>query len=170
MPGAGLPGPVLSITLDSEANIFVSGVSGETSDAYIRRWDGTSWNDISTTKGGSSGTALIASDSVVQHLLVVPSLDDTDSNTFSSENRILLAAGQLQLDSIGSFSTAIFDGTSWYPHLLTTTATGAAGSIASFFYPANSIDFSRHRRSSFTRASLSSAYAMYNAYTQVIWR
>lgn len=49
----------------------------------------------------------------------------------SGSDTVLMAVGHLDLPQFGSASAALFDGTKWYPYVLTSTANGTGGLIRS---------------------------------------
>lgn len=147
LPSDNVPGPALSISTDGDTSIFISGLSSAGSTSYLLRWNGSAWSEVAgQARSGDQGSLELASSSL-QQLLVTPVSSEVDSDYFSSNDRVLMVSGQLNLADSGPASTAIFDGNSWYPYLLSTTASGAAGSVAGFFYPASLIQFGRRRKS-----------------------
>lgn len=147
LPSDGLAGPALAISVDTDTSIFVSGLSAVDNTSYLARWDGATWSPVTGESGAENQDSLQLAGSDIQQLLLAPITSQNDNDYFSSNDRVLMVSGQLNLATSGQASTAIFDGSSWYPFLLSTTATGAAGAVAGFFYPAGSAHFGRHRKS-----------------------
>ena len=136
-----IPGPVSTVTADDDHSVYVAG-SASGGEAFIRRWDGSSWSSIGMDQSGDP----IAETSKVQQMAVVPLTSGTDAanGMFASRDRALLVSGQLNLQNIGSVSSALFDGKSWYPYLLTSTTSGGAGALAGMFYANSSKNWSRN--------------------------
>ncbi|KAK9899042.1 hypothetical protein P389DRAFT_42803 [Cystobasidium minutum MCA 4210] len=146
LPSEGLPGPTLAISVDSDSSIFVSGTSASDSSSYLSRWDGNAWAPVVGSQANAQDQdSLQLGGSDVQQLLLAPITSENDNDYFLKNDRVLMVSGQLNLARSGPASSAIFDGSAWYPYLLSTTASGAAGTIAGFFYPANTIQFGRHQ-------------------------
>ena len=148
-----LPGPALSISAASDDSVFVSGVSAtEASSAFIWHFDGSTWSQVAAP--ASETTALSTSGSTIKQLALVPLTSEQPSSAlFSSGDRGLLVSGQLSLNNFGQASSAIFDGSSWYPYLLSATLSGSAGTANSIFYPAKAIAFGRNRKYSVSPAA-----------------
>jgi hypothetical protein len=106
------------------------------------KWNGTSWSDVVNSSTDANSDNLLLASSSVQQVLVAPASSGfAESGYFSTNDRLLMVTGQLNLANTGSASSALFDGSSWYPYLLSTTAGGAAGTVAGLFYPAAAITF-----------------------------
>lgn len=143
LPAEGMPGPALAISVDSDTSVFAAGVSAtDGTSSYLIRWDGEQWSDVRGSAQDQNPLQIASSS--VQQLLVAPTTSEVDTDYFSANDRVLLVSGQLNMASSGSASSAIFDGFAWYPFLLSSTAAGAAGTVAGLFYPASAIQFSRH--------------------------
>lgn len=141
-----IPGPAWSITVDTDDSIFITGLSAVDSTSYLLRWNGSEWSPVAGQTGAPGQGSLEVANSNIHQVFMAPTLSETDSSYFSASNRVLMVTGQLNLASSGQASTAIFDGFSWYPYILSTTSSGAAGTVAGFFYPASMIQFGRRRK------------------------
>ncbi|GAA5900213.1 hypothetical protein JCM8208_002052 [Rhodotorula glutinis] len=122
-----LPGPATAVSSDdhNEDKVWVAGSS--TSGApYLRFWNGTSWAD-------AQGNATFGTGSGVQQLAFVPLSNSHDSNGVIESNRMLLVSGDLTINDT-AVSSALYDGASWYPYLVATSATGSAGVVSQLFY------------------------------------
>ncbi|KAL8292370.1 hypothetical protein RQP46_001836 [Phenoliferia psychrophenolica] len=128
IPGqaSDLPGPATAVSADGtdDAKIFVAGTSGASA-PYLYHWNGTTWASINS--GG------LETGSGVQQLVFVPLTTDHSSNDVIEKDRMLLVAGDLTINET-STSTALFDGETWYPYLVSTSALGGAGVVSQFFY------------------------------------
>lgn len=121
-----IPGPATAISADNsdESKIFAAGQT-LTGLPYLYYWNGTTWSDI------NNGT--LQSGSGIEQLLFVPLLSDHSSNSIIESNRMLLVSGDLNINDT-SISSALFDGHSWYPYLISTSNSGTGGVISQFFY------------------------------------
>ena len=147
LDSASLPGPALSITADSETSIFASGVlAADTGTSYLWHFNGATWADVSSASVTSDTSSLNTQASNIQQIALVPLASEQPGNSlFASGDRALMVSGQLELNNFGEASSALFDGSNWYPYLLASTLSGQPGSINSLFYPASSIAFGRSR-------------------------
>lgn len=57
---------------------------------------------------------------------------------------MLLVSGDLSINDT-SISSALYDGQTWYPYLISTASTGAAGVVSQFFYSITSFSLSAAR-------------------------
>lgn len=75
----------------------------------------------------------------IRQLLLVPviSSDNNESRYLNSMQNILLAVGHLYMTDYGYASAALFDGTKWYPYLLTTQLDGQPGMIYQVVHATN---------------------------------
>lgn len=139
-----LPGPATAISADNrnESSVYVAGSSIDGTTPYAFRWNGVSWTDI--------GTGALGAGSSISQLAFIPLSDDGDSNDAMEGNRRLLASGQLALEGYGDASSAFFDGANWYPFIISTTPSGAAGSISSMFYSVSGFRLSKSKPIVFT--------------------
>ncbi|BGP40759.1 hypothetical protein JCM10449v2_004724 [Rhodotorula kratochvilovae] len=129
-----LPGPATAVSADdhNEDKIFVAGASNSGA-PYLLYWNGTAWSDVNNaTLGAGSG---------VQQLAFVPLSNTHDSNDVIESNRILLVSGDLTINDT-SVSSALYDGATWYPYLIATSATGSAGVVAQLFYSVSNFSLS----------------------------
>lgn len=69
-----------------------------------------------------------------------------DQSFLSASQTMLMVNGQLELIGFGNVSSALFDGASWYPTILSTTQTGMPGTIKQIFYKAQSINYTTTRK------------------------
>jgi len=122
-----LPGPATAVSTDSHNvdKLIVAGISNTDLSPYVRYWNSSAWADV-------NGNGLEQGSEVTQ-LVYVPVNDNHASNDVIESNRMLLVSGDLTINST-AMAAALFDGARWYPYLLATAASGAAGSIANFYY------------------------------------
>ena len=66
---------------------------------------------------------------------------------------MLLVAGNLTINKT-SASTALFDGETWYPYLVSTSASGGAGVVSQFFYSITDFSLAGRRASHLSLPSL----------------
>ncbi|KAF3905909.1 hypothetical protein ABW21_db0200139 [Orbilia brochopaga] len=119
-----IPGPVTTIFTPTgeENNIYIGGNANGT--PFIFRWDGTKWNNLS---------AGLRSGSVLQGIEVFEIDGVHAENSLLNQNQILMASGNILLDSTSiNSSAAIFDGISWTPFILTRHNDGSSGSLDAF--------------------------------------
>lgn len=125
-PGSDqLPGPVDVMTPATKdvSNLWVSGTSPDGS-VYVMKYDGSKWN--------STGQTLLAG-TKIRSLQMFSLTDDHASSPLVDADRALILAGSLVLPNFGTASAALFDGKTFVPFALTTTADNTAGSIAHMF-------------------------------------
>ncbi|KAK4051361.1 hypothetical protein OIV83_002845 [Microbotryomycetes sp. JL201] len=121
-----LPGTATAISSDNGAidKLFVAGETDDSGEPYLMYWNGTTWSDINN--------GILSAGSVVQQLVFVPMSSSHASNDVIESNRMLMVSGDLLINST-SVSSALYDGKSWYPYLVSTTKAGSAGVISQFF-------------------------------------
>lgn len=134
----GLPGPALAVAVDDRniSNIFAAGYSTSDSSAYLRQWNGQSWN---------AQNASLLSGSIVQQLAFVPISQEHTAVGSIETNRMLMVTGDLYLESSGNVTSALYDGSNWYPYLVGISSSGGLASASQLFWSESSIDFTiRH--------------------------
>lgn len=65
----------------------------------------------------------------ISQLLLVPISSSSEQRYPSGTQNMLLAVGTLNIKDFGNASAALYDGTVWYPYLLTTKLDGQSGNI-----------------------------------------
>ncbi|KAK4057194.1 hypothetical protein OIO90_001689 [Microbotryomycetes sp. JL221] len=133
-----IPGPATAISSDNGAinKLFVAGESLADGSPYLMYWNGTTWTDI------NNGT--LAQGSGVQQLVFVPMSTSHASNDVIESNRMLMVSGDLNINST-SVSSALYDGSAWYPYLVSTAATGSAGVVSQFFFSVTNFNLAAAR-------------------------
>jgi hypothetical protein len=93
-------------------------------------------------------------DTVVSQLAMVPLSKDHSANGIIEANRMLMVSGSLAISSFGNASTALFDGQSMIPFMVSAGATGLAGTIAALFHSFTFFSFDRRSQYYFCSLSL----------------
>lgn len=165
LPSSGLTGPGVSISADSSTNAYMAGIVSGSNATYLKRWDGRTWSDLEAPTSGLGWLDL--SRSRLSQVQVVP-LTDTNNNrnnAFIDNRRALLVSGQLSIANGQVASTAMYDGASWRPFLLSLAASGAPGAVLGLTYSAELIKFSQKRESHL----LSATGCLISSYPQNTW-
>jgi hypothetical protein len=82
-------------------------------------------------------------DTAVSQLLMVPLQDTHAAQGVIEADRMLMMSGALVDSSSGNVSSVLFDGQTFIPYIVSTTANGQAGFIASLFYSFAKFSFSQ---------------------------
>lgn len=131
---SAIPGPATAMTTDNgqQDKIFVAGQMTD-GNAYLMHYNGNAWTNLNNgTLGPESG---------VQQLVFVPMSDRHSSNEIMETNRMLLVSGDLAVNGT-SVSSALFDGETWHPYLVSTASDGASGIISQLFYSVKNFNLS----------------------------
>ncbi|KIY50189.1 hypothetical protein FISHEDRAFT_64862 [Fistulina hepatica ATCC 64428] len=136
--GSDLPGPVTALAVNNgnESSIFAAGRSSDNSTAFLSYWNGVQWSSI--------GSSLNDSSSVAQ-LVMVPLQSDHNANSIVQSDRLLMISGSLSVGSYGNASSALFDGQTFTPYIVSSTSTGTSGTIAGLFNSLSTFSFSQHK-------------------------
>lgn len=131
-----LPGPVTALSVDdrNQSSLFAAGKTS--SGSYISHWDGSQWNAIDLPLAASSN---------ITQLEMVPLQEDHDAKSMIESNRMLWISGSLAGSNFTHASSALYDGQTLYPYLVTSTVSGDAGSISSFFHSFSTFSFARRK-------------------------
>lgn len=134
--GSTLPGPALALAVDNKnaSSIFVGGYSTADSTPYLTQWDGTKWNTLANSSNLQIG-------SVIQQLTFVPMTSTHSASGPIESDRMLMISGDLVLSGQGNVTTALYDGSQFYPYLVGTTSTGTLGSASQLFWSTSSFSF-----------------------------
>lgn len=133
-----LPGPVTAVEVNNKnsSSIFAAGQSSDRASTFLSFWNGVTWTNLDSNLRGNS---------TITQLTMVP-LQDTHPNTdVIAGDRVLLISGLLDSSSFGVASCALFDGRSFIPYILSTTATGTPGIVSSVLRSISSFSFGRRR-------------------------
>jgi hypothetical protein len=127
--------------------MFVAGGTLATaSQPYLMRWNGSAWSDMS---GGS-----LQAGSRVQQLAFVPLDQQHSGNDIIQKDRLLMVSGALSLASVGTVSSALFDGSNFVPFINTANADGSPGTVASLFYSSSSFQLAKRKLPSLVRSAV----------------
>jgi hypothetical protein len=120
-----IPGPVTALTAaNSDASqLWISGIATNGS-TYLMKFDGTNWNSVGYTLG--SGTN-------IRGLQVLSLSKSHASSTLVSASQTLMLTGSLNLSGFGNASAVLFNGTTFEPFALTSTASNTGGSLSQIF-------------------------------------
>lgn len=120
-----IPGPVTAIAAaNSDASqLWVSGVATNGS-TFLMKFDGSTWNTVGETLG--SGT-------VIRGLQVLPLSKKHTISSLIPGSQDLMITGSLNLPGFGNASAVLFNGTTFQPFALTSTASNTGGSLSQIF-------------------------------------
>ncbi|KAI9813047.1 MAG: hypothetical protein M1827_004267 [Pycnora praestabilis] len=120
-----IPGPVTALTAanDQASEFWVAGL-GTNGSAFLMKYDGTNWHTVGDTLGKST---------TIRGLQVLSLSQDHAQNDLVPQGQTLVITGQLDLPSFGNASAALFNGTTFSPFILSTTANNNPGSLSQIF-------------------------------------
>ncbi len=78
-------------------------------------------------------------------LTMVPLQNTHASNNVIQSDRVLMVSGLLNDSTFGNAATALFDGQTLTPYIVTTSASGTASFAASLFYSISNFSFIQYR-------------------------
>ncbi|KAJ7713949.1 cortical protein marker for cell polarity-domain-containing protein [Mycena maculata] len=135
--GSDLPGPVTAVAVNAGngSSIFAAGRSTDASSSFLSFWDGVSWSALSST---------LESNTTVAQLAMVPLQDTHTANSIIQSDRMLMISGSLADSSFGNASTALFDGQSFFPYIVSTSSTGSSGTVSSMFHSFATFSFTQN--------------------------
>ncbi|RDB25199.1 Polarized growth protein rax2 [Hypsizygus marmoreus] len=133
-----LPGPVTAIEVNNgnASSIFAAGRITDGSSSFLSFWNGAGWATLGSTLKGNT---------TVSQLTMVPLQDTHAANGVIEPDRMLLVSGLLDDSSFGTASSALFDGQAFIPYIVSTSASGSAGAVASLFRSFSTFSFNRRR-------------------------
>ncbi|PBP27057.1 cellular morphogenesis protein [Diplocarpon rosae] len=122
---SSIPGPVAALTAaNSDASeLWVAGTASNGS-TFLMRFDGTTWLSVGDRFG--SGTN-------IRGLQVLPLSKDHEASDFLSHNQDLMITGSINLPGFGNASAVLFNGTTFQPFALTSSASNTSGSLSQIF-------------------------------------
>ncbi|KAG7446426.1 uncharacterized protein BT62DRAFT_931867 [Guyanagaster necrorhizus] len=134
--GDDIPGPVTALEVNS-ANSSSIFAAGKTSDgaSFLTFWNGQTWNTLSST---------FESTTIVTQLIMVPLQDTHASSGVIESDRMLMISGSLDDPSFGNASSALYDGQSYIPYIVSSSNTGSTGAVAALFHSFASFNFTQH--------------------------
>ena|SRR5438445_138688 len=103
-----------------------------------------------------SGSAF-APGTIVADLTMVPLTNTHAANGIIEPDRMLMISGALAT-STGNASSALYDGQNFIPYIVSTSASGTAGSVSSLFHSFSSFSF--NQRSKWSDLPLSTSQLM----------
>ncbi|KAF8647149.1 hypothetical protein AX16_006980 [Volvariella volvacea WC 439] len=133
-----LPGPVTAMEINNgnASSIFVAGTAVDGSAAFLSFWNGVQWAVLDTGLQPST---------TVAQLTMVPLQDTHSGNNIIQSDRMLMVSGSLADENFGSASSALFDGQNLIPYIVTSTASGTTGMVASLFRSFTTFSFDQRR-------------------------
>ncbi|KAK2626047.1 hypothetical protein QTJ16_004309 [Diplocarpon rosae] len=122
---SSIPGPVAALTAaNSDASeLWIAGTASNGS-TFLMRSDGTTWLSVGDRFG--SGTN-------IRGLQVLPLSKDHEASDFLSHNQDLMITGSINLPGFGNASAVLFNGTTFQPFALTSSASNTSGSLSQIF-------------------------------------
>ncbi|KAJ7622816.1 cortical protein marker for cell polarity-domain-containing protein [Mycena polygramma] len=136
--GSDLSGPVTAVEVNAgnTSSIFAAGRAGDASSSFLSFWNGVSWTTLSST---------LESNTTVAQLTMVPLQDTHTANSIIQSDRMLMISGSLADSSFGNASSALFDGQSFFPYIVSTSSTGSSGTVSSLFRSFSTFSFTQHK-------------------------
>ncbi|KAF8210076.1 cortical protein marker for cell polarity-domain-containing protein [Mycena galopus ATCC 62051] len=136
--GSDIPGPVTAVAVNdgNVSSIFAAGRSTDATSSFLSFWNGISWTALSSA---------FESNTTVAQLTMVPLQDTHDNNPIIQSDRMLMISGLLADSSFGNASTALFDGQTFYPYIVSTSSTGSSGTVSSLFSSLATFSFTQHK-------------------------
>lgn len=125
LPGGDqVPGPVtaLSAADDTMSQFWVAGASTNGS-AFLMKYDGSKWQSVGDTLGTTTR---------IRGIQVLSLSEDHEENDLVDQDQTLLITGQLSLPNFGNASSALFNGTTFSPFILSNSGNDP-GSLSQIF-------------------------------------
>ncbi|KAH9909170.1 cortical protein marker for cell polarity-domain-containing protein [Xylariomycetidae sp. FL2044] len=126
-PGSStLPGPVDALTTANQEGdeIWVAGTKSEDGTPYLMKSDNSAWISAPISLGAET---VISS---IQSFTLTKEHDETD---IMDAKHVLMITGSIDIPDFGMASSAIFNGTTLQPYMLSSSANNTVGSISNFF-------------------------------------
>ncbi|KAF9484449.1 hypothetical protein BDN70DRAFT_989542 [Pholiota conissans] len=135
--GADIPGPISALEVDdgNATSIFAAGKSTDGSSSFLTFWNGVKWSTLGSSF--NEGTT-------VAQLTMVPLQSSHTGNSIIQSDRVLMISGSLAT-SAGNASSALFDGQTLTPYIVSTSSSGTLGSVSSLFHSFTSFSFSQRK-------------------------
>jgi len=123
--GSDIPGPVTAVEVNgaNSSSIFAAGKTTDNA-TFLSFFDGQNWTTLAST---------LQQETIISQLAMVPLQDTHAANSIIESDRMLMISGSLDDSSFGNASTALFDGASFIPYIVSSTVSGSAGSVSSLF-------------------------------------
>jgi len=149
--------------------------SNDGSSSFLSFWNGVSWTRIG--KGTVIACLLVHSSfrctgstlqgaTNVSQLAMVPLQDVHTANGVIEPDRMLMVSGLLADSSFGNASSALFDGETFIPYIVSTSSLGTPGSVSSLFHSFSTFSFVQHRE----EFHLSRRSRRLKLFLQISWR
>ncbi|KAL0956070.1 hypothetical protein HGRIS_002239 [Hohenbuehelia grisea] len=135
---SSLPGPITAVEVNggNTSSIFAAGRVSDGSATFMSFWNGVSWRQLDST---------LQPNTTVSQLAMVPLQGDHDANGIIQSDRMLMVSGSLFDSSFGNVSSALYDGQSFLPYIVSTSASGASGAVAALFHSFSNFSFNRRK-------------------------
>ncbi|EJD52524.1 hypothetical protein AURDEDRAFT_111189 [Auricularia subglabra TFB-10046 SS5] len=136
--GQGIPGPVTALEVNNgnSSSVFAAGRSTDGASTFFIHFDGASWKTLSST---------FSADSTVAQMAMVPLTDKHPQNEVIQQDRMLWIAGAMSSSSFGNASTVLYDGTTFYPYIATSSKDGGPGFVSSLFHSFKTFSFNQRK-------------------------
>ncbi|TVY57623.1 Bud site selection protein RAX2 [Lachnellula cervina] len=133
-----IPGPVTALAAaNSDASqLWVSGTATNGS-TFLMKFDGSTWNSVGNTLG--SGTS-------IRGLQVLPLNKKHTSSSLVPGNQDVMITGSLNLPGFGNASAVVYDGSTFQPFALTSTASNTGGSLSQIFISKQNVFAAPHHK------------------------
>ncbi|RDL34508.1 Uncharacterized protein BP5553_07636 [Venustampulla echinocandica] len=120
-----IPGPVVAMAAaNSDASEYWVAGTATNGSSFLMKYDGTTWDSVGNTLG--SGTN-------IRGLEVLSLTTKHESSSLLSASQSLLVTGSLNLPGFGNASAVLFNGTTFQPFALTSSASNTGSSISHLF-------------------------------------
>lgn len=125
-PGANaIPGTITAlVAANSDASQLWVGGTAINGSAFLMKYDGTIWNSVGNAFG--SGTK-------IRGLQIMSLTTNHAASALVSASQTLMITGSINVPGFGNASSVLFNGTTFQPFALTTTATNTGGSLSQIF-------------------------------------
>ncbi|KAE9388872.1 hypothetical protein BT96DRAFT_1003780 [Gymnopus androsaceus JB14] len=87
---------------------------------FLSFFDGQNWTTLAST---------LQQETIISQLAMVPLQDTHAANSIIESDQMLMISGSLDDSSFGNASSALFDGASFIPYIVSSTVSGSAGSV-----------------------------------------
>ncbi|CCM00402.1 uncharacterized protein FIBRA_02432 [Fibroporia radiculosa] len=131
-----LPGPVTAVAVNDGniSSVFVAGRTSDGTSAFLYYWDGQVWAAVGSTLEPSTD---------VMQLIMVPLQNTHAANSIIQSDRMLMVSGYLADTSFGNASSALFDGETFIPYIVSETTSGLPGIVSGLVYSLASFSFTQ---------------------------
>lgn len=121
---ANLPGPVTAMT-PANPNYDAWWVAGTAANgsSFLQKFDGTTWHPVTGFGSASS----------IRGLQIMSLTEKHQLSSLVPSDEVLLITGSIELPDNGNASAVLYNGTSFQPFILTTTANGGQGTLSGMF-------------------------------------